>query len=406
MSMNLKIEYVPVGSIKGYERNAKLHPAEQIEQIKRSIQDYGFNDPIGVWHDTIVEGHGRLIAAKDLGMESVPIIRLDEMTDEQRKEYALVHNKLTMNSDFDVELLDFELDSLPDFDADFYGFDPLADEEEEREIVDDETPAPPEEPKTKLGDLFDMGGRHRLICGDCTDHEVIKNLMGGVTADISITSPPYGAGNVAKLRDHYEKGKEQRESFYNKHKDDPDEWRNLIQGAFKTMREASSAQFINVQMLADNKRDLIGFVHENDDFLCDVIVWDKENAPPQMNSNILNNEFEFVFIFGEAGATRTVPFADWHGNKNNVIKLTTGKNEYADIHRAVFPTQFPAELMKIANNAKSVLDVFGGTGTTLIACEQLNRKCYMCELDPRYCDVIIERWENFTGEKAVKISGD
>lgn len=117
---NLKIEYVPIDSITPYENNAKLHPADQIEQIKRSIQDNGMNDPIGIWHDTVVEGHGRLIACKELGMTEVPVIRLDHMTDEQRRHYMLIHNQTTMNSGFDIDILETEIADLPDFDAEFY----------------------------------------------------------------------------------------------------------------------------------------------------------------------------------------------------------------------------------------------------------------------------------------------
>lgn len=123
--VSLSIEYVPIDSIRPYERNAKKHPPEQIAQIVRSIQDTGMNDPIGVWHDTVVEGHGRLLACKELGMTEVPVIRLDHMTDEQRREYMLIHNQTTMNSGFDLDILGGELEGLPDFDAEFYGFDAI-----------------------------------------------------------------------------------------------------------------------------------------------------------------------------------------------------------------------------------------------------------------------------------------
>ena len=124
--MQLKIEYVPLTDLKPYEKNAKLHPDEQIEQIKRSIEQFGFNDPIAIWkNDEIIEGHGRLIAAKELGIESVPVIRLDELTDEQRRAYALAHNKLTMNSGFDIAMLDIELDDIKTFDMSDFGFEEL-----------------------------------------------------------------------------------------------------------------------------------------------------------------------------------------------------------------------------------------------------------------------------------------
>ena len=126
--MELKIEYLPIETIAPYENNAKVHTAEQIEQIKKSIQDYGMNDPIGIWHDTIVEGHGRLMACLELGYTEVPVIRLDHMTDEQRREYMLVHNQTTMNTGYDFDLLDIELDELADFDAEAFGFDILGSE--------------------------------------------------------------------------------------------------------------------------------------------------------------------------------------------------------------------------------------------------------------------------------------
>lgn len=122
MNNKLRIEYVPIDILEPYAQNAKLHPTEQIEQIKKSIRDYGFRDPVGIWENQIVEGHGRVIAAKELGIKEIPVIRLDDMTDEQRREYALVHNQTTMNSGFDFAILDEELNDLPDFDAEFYGF--------------------------------------------------------------------------------------------------------------------------------------------------------------------------------------------------------------------------------------------------------------------------------------------
>ena len=139
--MELRVEYVPIDSIRPYANNAKLHPAEQIEQIKKSIEEFGFNDPIAVWHEEIIEGHGRLIAATELGMEQVPVIRLDGLTDEQRRAYALIHNKLTMNSGFDVDLLSLELDNILDIDMSEFGLNVVYDAEaidldDERESPD------------------------------------------------------------------------------------------------------------------------------------------------------------------------------------------------------------------------------------------------------------------------------
>ena len=188
--MKLKIEYVPIGSIKPYKNNAKLHPKEQIEQIKKSMQEFGNIDPIGIWNGEIVEGHGRYLAAKALQFETVPVIRLDELTDEQRKAYALVHNKLTMNSDFDLDILSAELDDIFDIDMSDFGFDLSLDDEEPQEVVEDEVPEEVET-RCKLGDKWKLG-EHFLICGDSTDTAVIDRLMDGVKADCVFTDPPYG----------------------------------------------------------------------------------------------------------------------------------------------------------------------------------------------------------------------
>ena len=186
---NLIIDYVPIEELKPYEGNAKLHPKEQIEQIKKSIKEFGFNDPVAVWKDSeIIEGHGRLIAAKELGLTEIPIIRLDDLTDQQRKAYMLAHNKLTMNSDFDLELLTKEIESIIDFDMTDFGFDSLFDDET---VVEDEYNAPlPEEPKAKPGDIYQLG-RHRLMCGDSTSQEDVQKLLDGQQVDMVLTDPPY-----------------------------------------------------------------------------------------------------------------------------------------------------------------------------------------------------------------------
>lgn len=169
----LKVEYIPIAGIKPYKRNAKLHPTEQIEQIKRSIQEFGFNDPIGIWKGEIVEGHGRYLAAKELGLETVPVIRLDGMTDEQRRAYALVHNKLTINSDFDLELLDLELGDI-ELDMEPFGFKLDGEEEEPPEdeaddgqnIYTSKTDIPQYEPSGENVEL-----------ADCLDKEKYETLI-------------------------------------------------------------------------------------------------------------------------------------------------------------------------------------------------------------------------------------
>ena len=229
----LNIEYVDINSIRPYRNNAKQHPKEQIEQIKKSIEQFGMDDPIGVWNDEIVEGHGRLIACKELGMTEVPIIRLDHLSDEERKAYTLAHNKLTMNSDFDLDILTKELDDILNIDMSDFGFDLDLGDEEEKEIIEDEVPEVPEEPKAKLGDIYQLGN-HRLMCGDSTSEEDIAKLMNGVKADMVMTDPPYNVDYSSKneMLNFSDKGSHIQKPIEN---DKIDDFEKFIYDAYKNM---------------------------------------------------------------------------------------------------------------------------------------------------------------------------
>lgn len=392
--MNLKIEYIPVKDIVPYKNNAKLHPDEQIGQIKRSIEEFGFNDPLAVWHGTVVEGHGRLIAAQELGMETVPVIRLDELSDEQRRAYMLVHNKTTMNSDFDVDILNMELEDLPDFDAEFYDFELEIDDDEPQQIVEDEVPEEAE-PRCKVGDIWQMGA-HKLICGDSTDIAVIDRLMDGVKADLVFTDPPYNIASDSKnfAADVSKAMKDLSESEWDKNFD----IREVLDNILVSIAENATVYVCTSHFLAS---DIWDWMKEWADHYS-YCVWSKPNPMPSLSKRHWTWNTELICYATRGKHTFNFPkeghaLSTWTINKKNG---DTG-------HPTEKPVEVPA--MAVSHSSKEndvVLDLFGGSGSTLIACEQLNRKCYMCELDPRYCDVIIERWENFTGEKAVKISGD
>lgn len=402
----LKIEYVDIDSITPSERNAKQHPAEQIKQIKKSIQDYGMNDPIGVWHDEIVEGHGRVIACKELGIDKVPIIRLDGLTDEQRREYMLVHNKTTMNSDFDLDILNMELEDLPDFDAKFYDFELEIDDDEPQQIVEDEVPEEAE-PRCKVADIWQMGG-HKLICGDSTDVTVIDRLMDGVKADMVFTDPPYnvaiGSKNaVLNEMNHAKRGhRVETEIAGDKGLTDAEIGEQLWKPAFQNMADHAKddcsiyvtmpqggTHMMMMMMMADAcwqvKHELM-WLKNQPTFSMGRLDYDYKHEPIMYGWKKTHN------FYGKGKFTKSV----WEIDKPRESKL--------------HPTMKPIELIANAleNSTKEndcVLDAFGGSGSTLIACEQLNRKCYMAELDPHYCDVILQRWETFTGEKAVLLNG-
>lgn len=364
----LKIEYVGIDTIKPYKNNAKEHPREQIEQIKKSIEDFGMDDPIGVWNNEIVEGHGRLIACKELGMTEVPIIRLDHLTDEERRAYTLAHNKLTMNSDFDLDILNEELMNFDTIDMSEFGFD-LEFDVKEQEVVEDDVPEAPEEPKAKLGDIYQLGN-HRLMCGDSTSEEDVAKLMNGVKADMVFTDPPYGMNAVSKSGVLSEKYKT---DIMN---DDDNtvaiDSFNLCNNYFKETKQVWWGANYYTECLPSAE--------------C-WIVWDKNNG----------------------GSDQTDCELAWTNFRSVVRQFTMASEKINRVH----PTQKPLNLISQIfkkfdknNEYTNIVDLFGGSGSTLIACEQLNRKCFMMELDTHYISVIIERYINFTGNDVYRLNPD
>lgn len=375
---NLEVKYVDIETIKPYKNNAKQHPKEQIEQIKKSIQEFGMIDPIGVWNNEIVEGHGRLIACQELGIKEVPIIRLDQLTDEQRRAYALIHNQLTLNSENDTEIEAEELEKILDIDMSDYGFD-INFDEEEQEIIEDEVPDVPEEPKAKLGDIYQLGN-HRLMCGDSTSEEDVAKLMNGVKADMVFTDPPYGNGESGK----YGRGQLGIRTILN------DENLNCFNEFIKIMPCNKIIYFLQWRTLAESMQTII----QKGLKINTVGVWDKKNAGLNGAGGI-SEQWEAIIFAGD------IKYKKFGGNVFNIAREQHKRSE--SLHPHIKPQQLLKEIFDYLDNINVVLDAFGGSGSTLIACEQLNRKCYMMELDPHYVDVIIQRWENFTGKKAIKL---
>lgn len=204
--MELKIEYLSLDKLKPYDKNARKHQKEDLSTIKASIKEFGMSDPIGVWGEknTIVEGHGRYMACKELGLEKVPVIHLDHLSDEQRRAYALAHNKTAEMSEWDFDILGSELDDILDIDMSDFGFNLDFDEEEKEVIEDDYEPELPEEPKAKLGDIYQLGN-HRLMCGDSTSITDVEKLMNGDKADMVFTDPPYGYNYQSNMREKSQK---------------------------------------------------------------------------------------------------------------------------------------------------------------------------------------------------------
>ena len=389
MENKLKVEYVDIDTIKPYKNNAKLHPKEQIEQIKESIENFGMNDPIGIWNNEIVEGHGRILACKELGYKQIPVIKLDHLTDEERKSYIIAHNKLTMNSDFDIDILRTELENLKelDFDLDLTGFnvdeldDILGKNEEETEIVEDEVPEVPEEPKTKLGDIYQLGN-HRLMCGDSTSITDIEKLLNENKIDMIYTDPPYGmnldtdfSGMKSKILKGGNGGNQYDVGIVDTFT--PEMLNTIFELNVKETFLWGADYFAE---LLPNKND------------GSWIVWDKRaNGNDDIVEDYSSDKMYgscFELCWSKNRHKRDIARVKWAGMFGM---------EKQDTKTRVHPTQKPLALCqwfidRYSKENQNILDLFGGSGSTLIACEQLNRNCYMMELDPKYVDVIIQRW--------------
>ena len=387
--MELKIEYLPIKALKPYEKNTRKHQKKDVDNIARSIEKYGMCDAIGIWSDDniIVEGHGRMLACKQLGMTEVPCVRLDHLTDEQRREYAIAHNATAELSEWDLDILPDELAELDlsDFDFDFG----IEGEEEETEIVEDEAPEVDEdaEPITKLGDIWQLG-RHRLMCGDSTDKATVEMLMDGKKADMVFTDPPYGIDVVQgdKIGGDKPFGSVGGNNIVKANK------YMAIKGDETT--DTARLNFEIVKELSENQIIFGG------NYFTDILppkacwcIWDKENT-----GNFADVEMAWTSFDKGAKLYRWL----WNGLCRKGERAVEGKSR---VHPTQKPVGLIAEILKdFTKEDDTILDCFGGSGSTLIACEQIDRTCYMIEYEAHYVDVIIKRWETLTGEKAVLIN--
>lgn len=427
----MEIVKIDINKIKPYENNVKNHPKEQIKQIMESIQEFGNNDPIAIDENyVIIEGHGRYEALKKLKYEEVECIILNGLTEEQKNAYRLVHNKLTMNSDFDLSGLEKELKKIVSIDMEKYDFD-LTDivNEQPKEIIEDEPPEAPVKPKSKQGEIYQLGN-HRLMCGDSTKGEDVAKLMEGNIADLVVTDPPYNVdyGSKAEAINKY------GYKFSDRHiKNDymPEfQFIDFLNNAFanmsKFLKEGGSFYIWHASITVYEFEEALRL---NNLKTRQQLIWVK-NALVLGRQDYRRKHEPCLYGWKEGSAhyfindrTLTTVFEDELDfdkmKKEDMKKLleeifadkvkTTIIHEDKPFKSIEHPTMKPIKLLaNLINNSskekENVLDLFGGSGSTLIACEQLNRNCYMMELDPKYVDVIIERWEKFTGQKAIKIN--
>ena len=399
---NPQIKMLAVDKIIPYVKNSRTHSDEQVAQVAASIKEFGFTNPILLdKENVIIAGHGRMLAAQRLGLSEVPCIRLDHLTEAQKKAYIIADNKLALNAGWDNELLGLELGELRDegFDISLTGFTEeelaglIVEEIPEGLTDEDQVPEVPEDPVTKLGDIWVLG-KHRLMCGDSTSQSAFDALTAGASADLIFTDPPYGmsygGGRAA--------GSTKKGAVVKAHgmilNDDlqGDDLTGLVRDALATSIACAKPgaplyACFTWRTYAEFEAALEGLGRE----VKACIVWNKQSIG--LGNSHYRPQHEFIFYCG----------GQWHGDKSqsDVWSMSRGATG-----KYVHPTQKPVELVERALNNSSktgdiVIDCFGGSGSTFIACEKTGRHARLMELDPKYCDVIIKRWQDFTGKEAV-----
>lgn len=384
-----------------YANNSRTHSDEQVLQIAASIKEFGFLNPIIVDGDNgIIAGHGRVMGAKKLGIEELPCIDASHLTEAQKKAYIIADNKLALNAGWDDEILRVEFETLKelDFDLELTGFslDEIGELEieelapEYEEDADGEVIEPPIDPKTKEGDVWVLG-KNRLMCGDSTSIDAVEKLMDGQKAAMVFTDPPYG---VSYEGGHNKKKRGQiiADSLAG------DDLTGLFYGALTAAISVTkdSAAFY-VWYASGKSVETYAALANMPLTLRAVIQWYKvKSGLGAFMSQYIPNCEPCMYLHKEGKSPA------WYGPTNEKTVWEQKKEQRNDFH----PTQKPVELPEraISNSSKQgdeILDLFGGSGSTLIACEKTNRKAYLMELDPKYCDVIINRWQTLTGKEAV-----
>ena len=381
----MQIKEIEVSKLIPYANNSRTHDDAQVAQLAASIKEFGFRNPILVDGVGIIAGHGRLLAARKLGLEKVPTINCSDMTETQKKAYIIADNKLALNSGWDTNLLSLELQELDTngFNLELLGFDSkeldelLAPEVVEGLTDEDAVPDIPDEPKTKLSDIYILGN-HRLMCGDSTSVDAVERLVNRTTIDLCYTDPPYGI-NEKGDRTARKTGLAKNHNFKD-FKDDTIDYAveayQIVEGALQIKRQVwwGANYYCHNLPLSNN-----------------WFVWDKRVEDKMADTQ---SDCELAWVKSKWSSVRIFRHL-WKGfNKDSE------RNQ-----QRVHPTQKPVALAEWSfdyfKDVKTVLDLFGGSGSTLIACEKTNRQCFIMEFEPHYCDVIVKRWEDFTGKQAI-----
>lgn len=403
----MEIIKIPIAELTPDPQNAKDHPRRQIDQIKNSIETFGNLDPIGVWGDDnlIVEGHGRYEALKELGYNEAECIRLDWLTEEERRAYALAHNKLTMNSGFNQKMLDLNLAMVGDIEMDKFGFEIEIPEPPTQEVDVPESV----EQRVKVGDVWELG-EHRLMCGDSTLIDDVEKLTEGAQMDMLLTDPPYNVdyeGTAGKIMND---------------KMENDKFRLFLADAFSNAKAVMKAGAAFHIWHADSEGyNFRGACIDAGFKVRQCLIWEKNSLvlgrqdfqwihepclygenPPAEGEEEYIDEYNQVALYGWKDGGRHY----WFKNRKQTTVLHFDRPTKSKEHPTMKPIRlFDYQMQCNTKKGDKVLDLFCGSGTTIMAAEQNGRIAYGMEFDPHYCDVIIQRWEDFTNRKAVLLNG-
>jgi len=393
---SVKLEKKPVAVLIPYANNARTHDEKQIKQIASSIKEFGFNNPVLIDQDCgIIAGHGRVQAAELLGLKDIPTITLPHLSEAQKKAYILADNRMALNAGWDAELLKLELNDLSklDFDLGLTGFEDneIAEflKEEINPVGDpDSIPEMPIEPVSKQGDIWILGN-HRLMCADSTSIDSVDKVMNGDKADLLFTDPPYNQETEGGFKGEIGKSlKKQSSEIEHLCNFEPKDFLQILPTIFNK-NQMNAYIFCNKDLIVDY---LIA-ARENK-YSYNILIWKKPNAIPLGGS--FRPDIEYLITFRKS--------AIW----NSGIKEVSYSKvmEFERVKNKTHPTMKPVELIenqvRISSNSGSiVVDLFGGSGSTLIACDKTGRAARVVEFDPKYVDVIIKRWQEYTGKSAI-----
>lgn len=394
-----------INEIKPNPSNPRIIKDDKFKKLVKSIQDFPQMlelRPIVIDENNVVlGGNMRLKACIEAGLKDVPVKQAKDLTEEQKKEFIVKDNVGYGEWDWDDLANNWDEQLLTEWGLDIPNFDANVLEAEEDGFS---APEGGTETDIVLGDLFEIG-EHRLLCGDSTDSDQVAKLMNGQKANMSFTSPPYNAGKSEALSGNTHT----TDNKYNEYNDNQtkDNYLDLLIGFTNNAILFSDYLICNIQSLAGNKIALIEYLNEYKDNFIDVAIWDKGHGAPAMAENVMTSAWEYMFfISSKDKASRAIPNANFRGTVPNIYRGKPNRNnEFSHVHAATFPIDLPEWALQFTKEGNIILDQFCGTGTTMVASHQLKRKCYGMELDPKYCQVIVDRMKKLDPSLVIKKNG-